>query len=332
LTQLVYILAASHSGSTLLSMLLGSHPQIATVGEIKLSASAMGEINRYRCSCGELIQECKFWWKVKKGMASRGFDFDIADAGTDYRAVKSRYAYWLLGPLHRGRLLESVRDAALGVCPTWRKHLSEIHRRNAALISTVSEIRKADVIVDSSKIAMRLKYLLRNPKLDVKVIRLVRDGRAVSLTYMDPAVFADAKDQNRRGGGGGGNRENERLSMTQAAYQWRRCNEEAEHILRRLDKSRWSEVRYEELCKDTDNMLDRVFEFLGLDPQKRIKHFRSVEHHIVGNGMRLDSTSEIKLDERWRKILTTQDLEIFDSTAGKMNLKYGYTNFNKQTK
>lgn len=82
MTELAYILAASHSGSTLLSMLLGSHPRVATVGELKLSASAMGKISRYRCSCGEFIRQCNFWRKVKKGMAARGFEFDIADAGT----------------------------------------------------------------------------------------------------------------------------------------------------------------------------------------------------------------------------------------------------------
>jgi hypothetical protein len=39
--RLAYILAASHSGSTLLSMLLGSHPQIATVGEMKPAPGAI---------------------------------------------------------------------------------------------------------------------------------------------------------------------------------------------------------------------------------------------------------------------------------------------------
>ena len=324
MTQLAYILGASHSGSTLLSMLLGSHPQIATVGELKLSASAMGNISRYRCSCGEFIRQCSFWHKVKEGMDARGYALDIADAGTDYRAVKSRYARRLLGPLHRGVFVEGLRDGALGICPTWRRQLPQIHGRNAALVSTISEITKAEVVIDSSKIAARLKYLLRNPELEVKVIRLIRDGRAVALTYIDPASFADAKDPALRGGSSGGHREDERLLMAQAAHQWRRCIEEAENILRRLDKSQWVEVRYEELCKDTENTLGRLFEFLGLDPGKRARNFRKVEHHIVGNGMRLDSTSQISLDERWKSVLTEEDLRIFDREAGEMNRRYGY--------
>ena len=322
--QLAYILAASHSGSTLLSMLLGSHPQIATVGELKLSSRAMGDLEQYRCSCGEFIQECGFWEKVKEGMAGRGFEFELAHAGTDYKQVESRYARRLLGPLHRGRLLESFRDTALWLSTTWRKELAEIHRRNAALASTVCEITKTSVVVDSSKIALRLKYLLKNPGLDVKVIRLIRDGRGVALTYMDPASFADARDLALRGGGTGGLRENERLTMAHAAYEWRRSNDEAEHILRRIDKSQWIQVRYEDLCKDTANTLVRLFEFLGVDPGKCAQDFRTVENHVVGNGMRLDTSSKISPDERWRSVLVEEDLRIFDRVAGEMNRKYNY--------
>ena len=306
-------------------MLLGSHPEIATVGELRLSTGAMGKISRYRCSCGKLIRECQFWHRVKEGMAARGFAFEVGDAGTDCQAVESRYARWVLGALHRGILLESLRDAALGVCPSWRRGLPIVQARNAALASTVAEITGAKIIVDSSKTGVRLKYLLRNQELDMKVIRLIRDGRGVALTYMDPARYADAKDPALRGGGTGENREKKRLSMAQAAYEWRRCNEEAEYVLRCLDKSRWIEVHYEELCKDTESVLGRLFEFLGLDPGKRAQDFRTVEHHVVGNGMRLDTTSRISPDERWRSVLTEEELRIFDREAGKMNRQFAYT-------
>jgi len=324
MTQLVYILAASHSGSTLLSMLLGSHPQVATIGEIKLSPSAIGEVGLYRCSCGEFILNCKFWAQVKEGMARRGHEFDIADAGTDYGIVDSAYVRRLLGPLHRGPVLENVRDVGLWISPVWRRRLPEIQKRNAALVSTIAEITGAGIVADSSKTALRLKFLLRNPELDVKVVRLIRDGRGVALTYMDPAGFADATDPALRGGGIGGNREGERLSMAQAAHEWRRCNEEAENVLRGLDQSRWIEVRYEELCEDTEDTLDSLFEFLGLDPAKRARDFRAVENHVVGNGMRLDTTSQVRLDQRWKSVLTEQDLRVFDREAGRMNRRYGY--------
>lgn len=305
-------------------MLLGAHPQIATVGELKLSSVAMGELDRYRCSCGEFIRQCRFWQKINEGMADRGFRFDLGNADTDYRTVESYYVKRLLGSMHRGRFLEGVRDVALSLSPVWRKHLPQLHRRNAALVDTVAEMAGAKIVVDSSKIALRLKYLLRNPELDVKVIRLIRDGRAVALTYMNPARFADAKDPTRREGGMGGKRENQRLSMEQAAYNWRRCVEEAEHILRRLSPSQWIEVRYEDYCRIPDVTLSRVQQFLGVNSGKQYREFRTLEQHVVGNGMRLDTTSEIRLDERWRQELTVQDVRIFDGIAGETNHRHGY--------
>ncbi len=323
-TRLAYILAASHSGSTLLSMLLGSHPQIATIGEMNLSPQAMGDLDRYRCSCGQFIRQCGFWQRVSEAMRRRGVAFDLACAGTDYRSVQSRYGQRLLRPLHRSTALECIRDVSLSLSRAWRAALPEIHRRNAALASTVAELAGAQVVVDSSKVGLRLKYLLRNPELDVRVIRLIRDGRAVALTYMDPAGFADASDPSKRAGGSGGDRKAERLSMRQAAYEWRRCMEEAEHILQGLDRSRCIEVRYEDYCREPEGTLDRLHRFLGVEPGRQPGEFRSVEQHVVGNGMRLDTTSEIRLDERWRSLLSNEQLQTFDSIAGKMNRRYGY--------
>jgi len=325
MTKLAYILAASHSGSTLLSMLLGSHPQIATIGELKLSSKAIGDLARYRCSCGKFILRCDFWQKITEAMAQQNYPFNLVEAGTGYCTVDSRYARWLLGPLHRGELFETLRNVALSISPVYRRQLPEIHKRNATLISTIAKLSKAQVVVDSSKIGLRLKYLLRNPDLDIKVIRLIRDGRAVALTYMNPGDFADAKDPTQRSGGMGGERSNERLTMKKAAYQWRRCMEEAQYVLKRLDKSRWFEVHYEKLCKETETVLGQLFIFLGLEPEKRAKDFRSVEHHVIGNGMRLDTTSEVQLDERWRDVLTEEDLKTFNSIAGVMNRRYGYS-------
>jgi hypothetical protein len=319
--RLVYLLAASHSGSTLLAMLLGSHPDICTVGELK--ATALGNIDAYRCSCGRPIRVCTFWSGVTAAMRARGFDFDIAQAGTDLRHGASDRARRLLKPLHRGVLLEAIRDVALRLTPGWTAHLGRVDAVNAALVAAIQERTQAAVIVDSSKIGIRLKYLLRNPAFDVKVIRLVRDGRAVALTYVDPERFADARDPRLRGGGSGATRENERKPIAQAAREWRRSNEEAQAIVERLDPARWIEVRYEAVCAQTTETLDRICRFVGV-PNRVAADFRAVEQHVIGNGMRLDTTSDIRLDEAWRDTLTAADLAAFDAVAGALNRRLGY--------
>lgn len=322
MTRLAYILAASHSGSTLLAMLLNAHPDVCSVGELK--ATGLGDVERYRCSCGELIRRCAFWRRVSEGMARRGIEFDITAAGTHFSAGGSAYTTRLLRPLHRGRLLEAARDVALRLSPAWRAAYPKVQRRNAALAETLCELTGARVVVDSSKVGLRLKYLLRNPDLDVRVIRLIRDGRAVALTYTDPASFADAGDPALRGGGMGGDRAAERLTIAQAAHEWRRSNEEAEHLLARLDRSRCMGLRYEAVCANSAVELRPVYAFLGLDPAMAMPGFRSAEHHVLGNGMRLDATSEVRLDERWRTALSQADLETFGAVAGELNRRYGY--------
>lgn len=323
MNRLAYISAASHSGSTLLAMLLNAHADACSVGELK--ATSLGDTTRYRCSCGNHLAECPFWQSVREGMSQRGIAYDPADAGTNIHSTTSRYVARLLAPLHRGPMLETARDIALALSPAWRRHLAETQARNAALVDTVLSVTVADIVIDSSKTGVRLKYLLKNRDLDTYVIRLVRDGRGVALTYINPLEFADATRPELRAGGSGGTRENEEKSMAAAAREWRRSNEEAEHIVSRLPRGRWIEIRYEDLCSAPEDTLKRICTFLGLNPDRLVLDFRTAEHHVLGNGMRLDTTSEIRLDDRWRTRLTPNQLDVFNAEAGDLNRSYGYT-------
>lgn len=320
--RLAYILAASHSGSTLLAMVLGSHPEVATAGELKLTA--MGNVTRYRCSCREEFRKCRFWAEIGKEMAGRGFAFEPGNAGTDFQSIGSAYARFLLRPLHRARPLEALRDVGLLLSPAWRRDYGRVQAANAALVACIMERSGKKVVVDSSKVGIRLKYLLRNRAIDVRVVRLVRDGRAVALTYMDSARFADASDERFRGGGMGIVADYPRLRMAEAAREWRRSNEEAENLLDGLDPSRSTTVRYERFCRDPQGEASRIFDFLGVAPDDAVARFRSAVHHVVGNGMRLDDSREVRLDERWRDVLSAAELRVFEAVAGAMNKRLGY--------
>ena len=321
--RLAYLLAASHSGSTLLTMLLGALPGACTAGELK--ATSLGDPESYRCSCRERIRECETWRQVATAMASRGFpDFEITCAGTSIFEVASSYARRLLAPLYRGPAMEIVRDLGLSLSSEWRHLLPETNRRNLALVESLLEVNNATVVIDSSKVALRLKYLLKIPALDVRVIRVIRDGRAVALTYTDEWNFADSSDPEMRGGGTGARRPPPRRSMADAANEWKRSNEASDALVARLPASQWTEVRYEELCADPGTTLRRLAIFLGLDPEKTLLDFRSRPQHVIGNGMRMDNTSEIRLDERWKSHLTPDDLRAFDEVAGDLNRRYGY--------
>lgn len=323
--RLAYLLAASHSGSTLLTLLLGAQPGACTAGELK--ATSLGDPDSYRCSCKQPIRDCECWKKISAAMERRGFpNFDITRAGTSIFEAKSSYARRLLSPLYRGSVMEAVRDLGLALSSEWRHLLSDTNRRNLALIESLLEVNRANVVVDSSKVALRLKYLLKIPNLDIRVIRVIRDGRAVSLTYTDEWNFADSSDPAMRGGGTGDHRPSPRSSMADAANEWKRSNEASDALVASLPSSQWTEVRYEELCADPAGTLRRLATFLDLDldPDQTLLDFRARPQHVIGNGMRMDNTSEIRLDERWKANLTPADLKAFDEVAGDLNRRYGY--------
>ena len=90
---LVLVQTCAYSGATLLAFLLGSHPQIATVGEMNGMLDV--DIDTYLCSCGQRIKDCGFWQSVEIAMRDKGFEFDIADFRTRFLPVGSPLAYRL---------------------------------------------------------------------------------------------------------------------------------------------------------------------------------------------------------------------------------------------
>jgi len=64
---LLYIAGSSHSGSTLLDLLLGSHPSIESVGEAKKIPAVAARIlagENPLCTCREPVVTCPFWRRV----------------------------------------------------------------------------------------------------------------------------------------------------------------------------------------------------------------------------------------------------------------------------
>ena len=298
--KVIYILGASHSGTTLTAMVLGALPDLCTIGELKLSH--LGDPEHYPCSCGTLIRACPFWGEVRDRMVARDNAFDVADAGTDLFDMPSAYVRRLLRPLCRGASWETLRDAGLAMSPTWRSALPRLQHQNAELIRVVCELNGVSTIVDSSKTAIRLKYLLRNDQLDVRIVRLVRDGRGTAHIYI-----LERNDP-----------------MPAAAMEWKRSTLEGEAFLSGIDPSKWIEVRYEALCRDPAATLARICQFADVPFDGEVRCFRSNEHHIVGNYMRMENSTVIKEDERWRSVFTRKQLGEFDAVAGELNRKYGY--------
>lgn len=299
--DLLYIASPSYSGSTLLTFLLANHPRIATVGELK--ATGIGDVEQYSCSCGALIRVCPFWHRVGEEVRARGGSFDLAGFGTHFRFEPAvGLANRVLGARVRGALFESVRSLALTVLPGARSRLQGILARNREIIDAVCAIRGANVFLDGSKDPIRLKYLLESGIWNLKVVYLLRDGRGATNSYMRRYL----------------------TRMETAAQEWRKTNQECERMLARLPESSWIKVRYEDLCQDQDAALGAILALVGEKPIPPSEDFRKIDHHILGNAMRLRPLGKVEVDQKWRSRLSADDLAAFDRVAGDMNRRHGY--------
>jgi hypothetical protein len=70
--HVIYIAGSAHSGSTLLDLMLGAHPNVTSVGELQYLKKYWH--NNKFCTCGTPIRECKFWTSVIDSATDQAID------------------------------------------------------------------------------------------------------------------------------------------------------------------------------------------------------------------------------------------------------------------
>ena len=83
-------------------------------------------------------------------------------------------------------------------------------------------------------------------------------------------------------------------------------------------------LHYEDLCADPQGTLDRIAAFIGVQPAPIPSDLGEVEHHIIGNSMRLRGIGEIREDQGWREALDEGDLRVIARIAGPVSHRLGY--------
>ena len=297
--RLLYILAPSYSGSTLLTNLLAQHASIATVGELK--ATRMGEVGAYRCSCGELIRECSFWSELTERARDAGLTFSVDEFGTVY-GKGDGFVNKVVRALVRGPLFERARSVLLALLPDTMTRIKEVTRQNLVLSQIVCDIQGGSVFLDGSKDSARLLHYLRSGEWDIKVIYLQRDGRGVTNSY----VKHDGVDYDG------------------AIAYWQKAVTELQIMRQMLDAAMVYDLRYEDLCRKPEQKLAEICRWLGIDEFDQCATFDAELQHVLGNSMRLNNVTEIRFDETWRKKLTTENMRDFQERAGALNQSLGY--------
>ena len=298
--RLVYILSPSFSGSTLLTLLLAQHERIATVGELK--ASAFGDVDRYMCSCGSAFLQCPFWQLVEARMQERGMPFSLKSFGTHFRSPGRPVVDRLLrsGLRHSG--FETARQAALRIWPGASRAYQRIMDQNLAMIDVILDMTGADIFLDGSKDAHRLDFFRRQIGLDLRVLYLVRDGRGATNSY----------------------RNHTQTDIREASIAWKRSHAECGRVLSWMHPRRCLQIRYEALCTEPEAILQSVHRFLEVSATQHAPAYTPEAQHILGNSMRLRPLQNVRLDEKWREQMTSDDLLTFAESAGKLNAALQY--------
>jgi Sulfotransferase family len=310
-TIYTYVTSSGHSGSTLLDMLIGSHSQVASLGELNQLGKNLA-LNE-RCSCGETIRSCRLWKQVAEIVGTQiGADL-ISDpyklhlgypiASTIVDRSRQTPGYLLKRKFILAMHYLQLRDGLDWMSPILKSTVTGT-RNSVRLYEAVSKVLDVDVVVDSSKSYLSAINLYRLFPQQTRIVLLTRDGRAVLWSNL------------KRG-----------LSRDKCVRDWRNRYERSVPLIRRhVPGSQWLHLRYEDLMTDTARELQSVCRLLGLPFEPAMLQFREKIHHIVnGNRMRLASSSTIALDEEWRDRLPKSDREYFEAQAGVMNRSLGYT-------
>lgn len=277
--RLVYLVGTSHCGSTLLSTLVSSHPEIFSTSETGLSRESEANPAAFICSCGSPITECALWAEIAPKIRARGLPFSVSNWTNAYH-YHNRFAYSAL-TTYRGRRWGHVQQLADRWLPGHRGKVRLADQVNLAIIQESLAWSGKQVFFDGTKVLRRLQRLLQMPELDVRVLRIYRDPRAY--------VESMKKFQ---------------VSAREAATHWLRYQQTADELLASVPQERVFDLHYEQFCQHPQETYCRMQEFMQVAchdiPEKIVPR----EHHIMGNDVRLVESMHIRFNERWRTTLS----------------------------
>ena len=304
--KVLYVMAHSRSGSTILDLCLGQHPEICSTGEL-CNFYRYGHIEKQYCACGERVVECPFWSEVTSSLVTRvGSDDFVDQRRTQQIFERRRYL-----PLRNccGSLFRRSQDRYEG--------------QLLALYQSIADISGRQIIVDSSKDPFRaywIRQLAQRGALDAYFLFLVRDGRGVvwSLKKRYPRDPSSGVQMEFKG-----------YSTWRATMAWLTNNLECEWLFARCDPSSSMRLKYEEICVDPENAVDKIAAIVGFDalPVKNcLRYGEGLDplHLVSGNRMRMAGTLQFRPDYEWRERLTELDRRVFWTIAGWYANNLGY--------
>jgi Sulfotransferase domain len=309
LRRVVYLGGLGRSGSTLLERLIGELPGVCSAGEV-VHMWQRGIVEGERCGCGRPFGDCEFWCAV--GQDAFG-GWDAVDVG---RIAELRRT------VDRTRAIPMMAASALH--PSLRGRLDEYVGNYVRVYESIARVSGCQTIVDSSKHASLAFCLRRQPGLDLRVIHVVRDSRAVAYSWTRQVRRPDSARATYM----------TTYSPAAAAGQWNVQNAALQLLARTGTPT--LRVRYEDLVSRPGATLARIASFAGLPAGGQDLQFLSTDqggswarlgagHTASGNPMRfLTGRIDIRSDERWRSAMPAAQRRTVTALTLPLLAQYGY--------
>ena len=301
-TKLIFITGWGRSGSTILGRVLGQVNGFWMAGELRYICLAWTS-NRL-CGCGVPFRECKTWENI---------------LGRLFGGVENINASEIIYRYKHRRLLKSVPLLAI----PGGKHIISGSMENYVgnldkLYQSIISCNKCKVIIDTTKYPNYGYVLKKIPSIEMYIIHLIRDPRAVSYSWqrsklLDPHKGVFFKTRNH-------------LS---SALTWLDQNLRAE-ILGKLFPQNYLKLKYEDFVQEPEKTFSSILNLVGeKTTQSPFKNGHTIylktDHSVAGNPVRFKSgTVDLFLDEEWKKSMTAREKKIVTSITWPLLNRYGY--------
>lgn len=303
MTTVLFVGGAGRSGSTVLANALGSAPSAVSVGELRYLFER-GMIEDRLCGCGKSFSSCPFWAQV------------LQQAFGDDRPEPHR-EHDVLTRLTRMRQLPQIilrRRAWTG-----QVRAEPVLEHLAALYRAVADVSGAEVVVDSSKLPTFAAVLSTIEGLDLRILHLVRDPRAVAYAW------TRAKEQPDRGRPG----LMEQRGVVKSSGLWLVWNVALRHLWKD-HPSAYLRLGYEEFARDPAAALRQVAQWVGLSIESALLDGGRIDlataHTVAGNPARLShGPTPIRVDDAWVNRLSAGQRRLVWSLTAPLARRFGYS-------
>lgn len=303
-TKILYIAGSGRSGSTLLSEIIGQIDGFFYAGEMNYVVKR-GIIENRLCGCSLPFRTCELWQKVIR----KAFGDLTQETANFLIDLQNRNVRLRQGPI---QLLKVRR-------PCLEKYLEYM----GLLYRAVKTVTKCRVIIDSSKAPVYGSVLGMLRDVDLYVVQLIRDPRAVAFSWQRKRNYQPSSGKAVY---------LERLGLFRSCFDWMVINILARAFWYRM-QNRYMLLRYEDFIANPSHHVTRILDLMGMTDLGLSLPFvdehevnLGPNHSVSGNPCRFQSGNvKLRLDFEWRKAMNSKAKIAATMLTWPLILSYGYS-------